>query len=322
MADGDRGSARAGDGRNASGLVRATAPLNGGRPGRERADVTVVIATRDRRDQLLRTLGRLCELPERPPIIVVDNASRDGGPDAVRRRFPEVRVVELPANRGACARNVGVRRAGTPYVAFSDDDSWWEAGALDTAARALDAHPRLALLVGRIRLAPDGRPDPVSRKMGTAPLGREDDLPGPSVLGFPACGAVVRRDAFLAVGGFDDLLFFGGEETLLALDLAAGDRGLAYLDTVHAWHDPHGAGHQSPERWALQQRNDVLVTWMRLSPGRTAARTWRLARAAVTDPAARGALTALLRRLPAALARRRRVPRALEKQIAVLHELQ
>ncbi|MFD0853569.1 glycosyltransferase family 2 protein, partial [Actinomadura adrarensis] len=44
---------------------------------------TVVVITRDRRETLLDTLGRLRELPGKPPVIVVDNASSDGTPEAV-----------------------------------------------------------------------------------------------------------------------------------------------------------------------------------------------------------------------------------------------
>ncbi|MDO0931403.1 hypothetical protein QQY66_06815 [Streptomyces sp. DG2A-72] len=36
-----------------------------------------------------------------------------------------------------------MRHADTPYVAFSDDDSWWTPGALRQAADLLDVHPRL-----------------------------------------------------------------------------------------------------------------------------------------------------------------------------------
>ncbi|MFC0040019.1 glycosyltransferase family 2 protein [Actinomadura rayongensis] len=286
------------------------------------AATTIVIATRDRRDPLLRTLGELTALPDRPPVIVVDNGSRDGSPDAVRDAFPGVRVVGLPRNHGACARNVGVRLATTPYVAFSDDDSWWEPDALGAAARLMDAHPRLAVLIGRIHLG-SGDVDVVSRKMRTAPIGRAPDLPGPSVLGFPACAAVVRRTAFLAAGGFDDLLFFGGEESLLALDLAAGGWGLAYADEVVARHSPaSGRDETPPERWALHRRNDLLVTWMRLSGRRALARTLGLAAQAVRDPAARSAFGGLLRRLPAALARRRPVPPAVAGGVRALRELE
>jgi hypothetical protein len=47
------------------------------------------------------------------------------------------------------------------------------------------------------------------------------DLPGPPVLGFIACGGIVRRAAFLEVGGFNSRLGVGGEEELLAVDLTA-----------------------------------------------------------------------------------------------------
>ncbi|WP_040905829.1 glycosyltransferase family 2 protein, partial [Streptomyces griseoflavus] len=58
--------------------------------------VGVVIATRDRRDRLAVTLSRLRELPERPEILVVDNASTDGTREMVARDFPGVRVLALP----------------------------------------------------------------------------------------------------------------------------------------------------------------------------------------------------------------------------------
>lgn len=228
----------------------------------------------------------------------------------------------LPENRGATARNAGVRAAATPYVAFSDDDSWWDAGALPKAARVLAAHPRLGLLVARIRLDGDGRTDPVSRKMASASAGRDPGLPGPAVIGFPACAAVVRREAFLRVGGFDELLFFGGEESLLALDLAAAGWGLAYVASVTAVHDPSKRRHTPPDRWSLHRRNDVLVTWMRLSYPRALRSTRKLAAQAVADAAARRALRGLVVRLPAALARRRRVPSAVEGRVRALHELE
>src|SRR4051812_28359353 len=107
---------------------------------------TVVIATRNRADALCRTLQRLTALPDRPAaVVVVDNASDDGTAAVVADRFPSVRVLRRPRNEGAVARNHGVAAAPTPYVAFSDDDSWWAPGALSRAQTVLQHHPRLAL---------------------------------------------------------------------------------------------------------------------------------------------------------------------------------
>jgi GT2 family glycosyltransferase len=277
--------------------------------------IAVVVATRDRRESLLRSLDRL-DVPDGPPVMVVDNASADGTAAAVRTAHPRVRVLELPVNAGAVARTEGVRLAGTRYVAFADDDSWWEPGDLDRAADLLDAHPRVAVLVARVRMAADGAEDAVTRKHRAAVLGHSPGAPGPDVLSFPAFAAVVRRTAYLAVGGFSPLLFFGGEEHLLALDLAAAGWQLVFAEDLAAWHDPAGPDRPSPERWALQTRNDRLVDWLRRPLPVALSATAGLARRAVTDPGARPALTGLLRRLPTALRARRPIHRELERRFA------
>ncbi|WP_369135502.1 glycosyltransferase family 2 protein [Modestobacter sp. I12A-02662] len=277
--------------------------------------VSVVVATRDRRESLLRSLARL-DQPHGPPVVVVDNASADGTVAAVRAGHPRVELVALPANAGAVARTDGVRRTSTRYVAFADDDSWWAPGALERAADLLDAHPRVAVVVGRVRLAADGSEDAVTRKHRAAVLGRSPGAPGPDVLSFPAFAAVVRRDAYLAVGGFSRLLFFGGEEHLLALDLAAAGWQLVFCEDVVAWHDPAGPDRPTPQRWAVQTRNDVLVDWLRRPLPVALAATVRLARRARLDPAARRALLGVLRLLPRALRERRPVPADLERRFA------
>jgi GT2 family glycosyltransferase len=259
---------------------------------------TVVVATRDRRADLVRSLAH-----HEAPVIVVDNGSSDGTVEAVRL-WPGADVVALGVNRGATARNVGVARARTPYVAFADDDSWWAPGALARAADVLHAHPRLGLLAARVLVGASGEPDPVCAQMSSAPLGTSADLPGPSVLGFLACGAVVRRSAFLAAGGFDDVVFFYGEEERLALDLAAAGWGLAYVDDVTAIHRPSPARDPAARR-ALAIRNSVLTACLR-RPWRVVGR--RVLDAARDGPVARAGLAAAVPRVPRAIAARRRLP--------------
>jgi len=267
------------------------------------AGVTVVVMTRDRWPDLRRSL-----LHHEGPVVLVDNGSGDGTPDLVREHFPHVEVVGLDRNRGATARNVGVERVRTPYVAFADDDSWWAPGALARAAEILDEHPRLALLAARVLVGEDERLDPICQVMAASPLGRAADLPGPSLLGFLACAVVVRRDAFLAAGGFDDVVFFSGEEERLALDLAAAGWGLAYVDEVVAHHHPSPV-RDTVARQARAARNRLLTAVLR--------RPWRVVLHAVaTDlragPAGRLAVRQALLRLPAALRRRRRLPPEVE----------
>jgi GT2 family glycosyltransferase len=279
---------------------------------------TVVIATRDRRPSLLHTLARLRALPEEPPVIVVDNGSRDGSVDAVRCAFPEVEVVALESNAGAPARNVGVERARTPYVAFADDDSWWAPGALARAVELFDTHPGLGLIGARILVGPEEQEDPTTAVMAASPLPAPPGLPGPAVLGFLACGAVVRRSAFLEVGGFDELLFFLGEEQRVALDLSARGWHLSYHHDVVAHHHPSPPGDPAGRR-RRQLRNDVLTAWLR-RPARVAmTRTAALGAAALQgDRSAGGALGEVLVRLPRAWQARSRLPPAVELSVRAL----
>lgn len=282
--------------------------------------VTVVIATRNRRSELLRTLARLAALPEDPVVVVVDNGSTDGTVAAVRAEHPDVRVVPLGRNRGAAARNIGVHLARTPYVAFSDDDSWWEAGALARAAELFDAHPRLGLIAARTLVGPERTPDPINAAMAESPLPAEPGLPGPSILGFLACAAIVRRRAFLGVGGFSPVLFFVGEERMLAYDLAAAGWARCHVPEIVAVHQPSSTRPPSRERYRTELRNGVLTAWMR-RPGPVALKeTARLGMRAVRDGDSRAALLGAAIRLPAALAGRRPVPAAVEGGIRRLAE--
>jgi GT2 family glycosyltransferase len=227
------------------------------------ADTTIVIATRDRRDVLLATLARLRALPGDPPVVVVDNGSRDGTAAAVRGAHPAATVLALPANAGAHARTLGARHAVTPYVAFCDDDSWWASDALTRASAHFAAHPRVALLAARVLVGPQELLDRTCALMAASPLrGPRETLPGPPVLGFLACGAIVRRDAFLAVGGFPPRSGIGGEEQLLAVDLATAGWGLAYVDDVVAHHHPPASGPR-PARARQTRRNDLRLAWLR-----------------------------------------------------------
>ena len=282
--------------------------------------VTVVIATRDRREELIRTLQHLYELTPPPPVVVVDNGSTDGTAHTVRAQFTDLTVLALRRNYGAPARNLGVLAARTRYVAFSDDDSWWAPGALQRATAVLDSHPRLGLVAASTLVGPTQRPDPVNVLMAASPLPRQSDAPGPSVLGFLACSAVLRRQAFCGVGGFSDLLFFVGEERLLCYDLATAGWERVYLDDVVAHHHPSAHRPDPERRRVLELRNALLTAMLRRPRSVAVAMAAALARNSGRDAAARCALRQALVRLPAALRRRAPLPATVEQQVRMLED--
>lgn len=282
--------------------------------------ISVVMITRDRWDAAVHAVGMLRALPERPPVIVVDNGSADPAPDELAGA-DGVRVLAAGRNLGCAGRTLGVRAADTPYVAFSDDDSWWAPGALAKAVELFDRHPRLGLVAGRTLVGPLERDDPLNAVLAAAPLGSAADLPGPRVLGFLACAAVVRRDAYLAAGGFHARLGVGGEEGLLAIDLAAAGWGLSYVPDVIAHHHPR-RGPARVGRPTRQRRNDLWTTWLRHPAPVVVSRTAGCLWAALDDPTSRAAMRQAVAGLPWVAAERRRPSREVRQMLSRLARTQ
>lgn len=286
-----------------------------------RRKLSFVIASRNRAPELVSVVRRLLDTTP-CPIIVVDNGSDDDSVAAVGRAAvgaeDRVTVLGLARNLGAVARNVGVAASGTPYVAFCDDDSWWDPQAPSRGAEIFDRYPSTAVLAGRTEIWPQRREDPLVEQLANSALGCRHDLPGPSILGFLACSAMVRKSAFEAAGGFSEILHFRGEERLLALDLAALGWDLCYCAELTAIHQPSVQRPTTAAQDARSLRNDVLTTWLRRPVRHCARATGALLGAAVHDTEhTRAAVEAVLR-LPAVIAHRRRLPSTVESALAVL----
>jgi GT2 family glycosyltransferase len=281
--------------------------------------LTVVVITRNRRDELMRTLGKLAVLPERPPVIVVDNGSTDGTAAAVGRRHPEMLLLAARRNLGAVGRNLALRRVTTRYAAFCDDDTWWDPGSLALAADVLDQHPDVAAVTARIVVEPAGTEDPIVTELAHSPLPGRPGLPGPALMSILAGASVVRCDAFRAVGGFSPRLWLGGEEELLAADLVSRGSLLCYLAGATVHHQASVQRDPARRRW-LGIRNTLWFTWLRRP---AAAAVWRTAQLAVTVPRDRVsayAFGAAVKGLPWVLRERQPLPEPVEAWMRLMDQ--
>jgi hypothetical protein len=148
---------------------RAVTALVVGETLRHRIGIAVIAYNRC--DQLLDTLGKLCALPEDVPVVVVDNGSIDGTAGKVVKRFPDIILLCPGVNLGAAGRNLAVERLATDYVAFADDDTWWDPGSLTEGVLLFDQHEQLAVIT-----APAGRcPQAACRQIEASLPSQESD---------------------------------------------------------------------------------------------------------------------------------------------------
>lgn len=167
--------------------------------------VSVVIACLDAQDVLGGQLAALAAQRTDVPfeVLVCDNGSRDRTVEVARAwvgRLP-LRVVDASAVRGSGpARNVGAAQAVGPWLAFCDADDEVDGGWLTALAGGLAEHPVVAGRLDGERLNPPRvrRTRPLDQQSGLQLCSPEVGLPHAS-----AGNLGVRRDAFMAVGGFD-----------------------------------------------------------------------------------------------------------------------
>ena len=213
--------------------------------------VRVVVVTYNSGAHLERFLDSLAGAGAAAPIpvTIVDNGSVDGAPEAVADRAG-VTVVHSGANLGyGGAANLGVRGATEDWVVVANPDLQFLPGAMDALVRAADRWPRAGALGPQIHtedglLYPSSRAIPsVGRGVGHALFGwiwpsnpwtkayrRETGSPVEGVTGWLSGACLfLRREAFDAVGGFDEGFFMYFED----LDLCERI-GRAGWDVVYA----------------------------------------------------------------------------------------
>ena len=207
--------------------------------------VTFLISSYNRRDVLLDTLARLdggCGLPPGAvETIVVDNASPDGSADAVRARFPHVRLLAQRANRGPTAKNLGLPLARGEFVVFLDDDSFPVADSLPRVLDRFRADPRLGAAVFTVTL-PDG-----TRECSAYP-----DV-------FIGCGTAFRAAALRQVGGLPDDFFMQAEEYDLSLRLLDAGWRVRTFDDLHVSHLKTKAARYPDRVTYLDVRNNLTL---------------------------------------------------------------
>lgn len=244
-----------------------------GRP----ASVSVIIPTCNRKAYLLEAVRSvwvatavakdLCTVE----VVVVDDGSTDGTLELGDRLH--ARLVRNAGKKGPSARNVGIAHSTGELIAFLDDDDVFLERHLAAHVEAHRRWPDIGASYSQGRLA-DSHLNPV-----TAPYPRPP-LPSGWIAEFVAGaklqqvnGLVLKRQAFEAIGGFDDSLL-DSEDLDFVERLAARTRFGAIEEVTTLWRQHERPGPGSFEAWRDRYRRSVQVA------DRSAAREGPLQRSA------------------------------------------
>lgn len=164
--------------------------------------VTVVMATNRVSPYFREALESLVaqDYPNVERIVVDDGCPDRAGLDAVLRDYPDLIVRHIPASGVSTACNIGVGMGHGDLLAFLDDDDRYPPGWISAHVQCHLAHPEIVLSVSGVRVI-----DANGEVLFVEPVPNATDkhavLRGD--VGIFGGSLLVKRSAFLAVGGFD-----------------------------------------------------------------------------------------------------------------------
>jgi hypothetical protein len=252
-------------------------------------ELTIVIVSFNTRAELEACLASLASAPPSTPhaITVVDNASSDGTVEALRSRWPDVRLIPSDRNIGfAAANNLGIRDADTEFVLLLNSDTLVPAGAIDTLVRALRADAGAAAVGPRL-VGADGRPEisfgPMMgpfNELRQKTLGRLYDRRWPAAVRLVArmtrrphrpdwvSGAclLVRRADALAAGLLDPRYFLYAEDVDFCAALRSLGRHILFTPEADIVHLRGASGRSRPAETNRAYRRSQVAFYEKHHP--------------------------------------------------------
>jgi glycosyltransferase involved in cell wall biosynthesis len=224
-------------------------------------ELSVVVPARNAAPHLRQCLAalRACSDVARE-VIVVDDASDDDDRTAGVAREAGARLLSTPRRGGpGAARNLGARSAGAPLLLFVDADVLVRPDTLARVRRAFAEEPGLCALFGSYDTTPSD-PGPISQFKNLVHHHVHQQGSARASTFWAGCGAV-RRELFLAMGGFDES--YGRpsiEDIELGVRLVRAGHAIALLKDLQVTH---------LKRWTLPGllRSDLLdraIPWTEL----------------------------------------------------------
>lgn len=171
---------------------------------------SVIVPTRDRGEFVLRAVESALAARDVDEVVVADGGSTDGSLERLCALGDQVRVVQGDFANAAATRNAGAAAARGDLLAFLDSDDLMMRDKVTCLAPVLAADPSIAVAHGRtVVIDEHGSVDEAATREQTAQLteGRRRGTSYGALAAYCAMytsATLMRRDAFEAVGGYDE----------------------------------------------------------------------------------------------------------------------
>lgn len=225
-------------------------------------NASIILVSYNSSKMTLQNLEQITKLPYE--VIVVDNASNDKTVEKIKERYPSVKVVASEKNLGyGAGNNLGAKAATNKYLVLLNVDAFITKEAITEAIDVLKRFPHVGLVGGMLRglkgeWQPSSRKYPTFRRRILQRYGFADKWPRSPFFGegemtwanpnvpqyvdwLPTAFAVLSKELFDKVGGFDEKLFLYYEDLDLCRRINNAGYKVLYWPLIKITHIGGGA---------------------------------------------------------------------------------
>jgi GT2 family glycosyltransferase len=252
----------------------------------EHVDISVIVVSWNTKEFLRECLRSLWETTHQVTleVLVVDNGSCDGSPRMVKDEFPLVEVIHAGSNLGfARATNIGIGNSRGRYICLVNSDVVVRDGCIDKMYSYIEEHHSVGILAPRIlnadlTLQPSCRGAlspwntlcrslaldtifPRSRLFGGLLMNYWPHDTIRSVDAILGCFWMVRREAWNAVGVFDECFFMYAEDVDWCRRCRSAGWEVVYFPDAEVVHYGGASSSSAPVDFYVEANRSSLIYW-------------------------------------------------------------
>jgi len=210
-------------------------------------------------------------------IILVDNGSTDSSVSFVKEKFPAVKVVCLPINKGFTGGNiVGLGLSVGDFIALINNDTHAEERWLENLIQPMIEDSSIGICASKLLMDGTGKINSAGDGVTTAGVGfnrglwRDASYYNSLELVFSGCGAAIlyRRKMLETIGFLDENFFLYDEDTDLNFRAQLAGWKCMYVPSAVVYHKANATAGRLTDLHVYYHTRNLEFVWIKNMPTR------------------------------------------------------
>jgi GT2 family glycosyltransferase len=223
--------------------------------------VSVLTLNWNRKEDVSRTLSLISKQTYEPKeILMIDNGSTDGSVETIQQTFPNIKIINLPENRGVEGYNQGISSASGNILLLIDNDmDLLQEDSLEKIVNKFETNPKLGVVALQVRECGSNQLSPNNPKYWNE---KGNDTIGYPCSTFDGGGVAFRKDVLEQTGAYLPEFFVYHSEVDLSTRIWDAGYEIRYFPEIAVCHRESSVARNLNRQTMYTARNYLWYVWI------------------------------------------------------------